>query len=345
MRIARHLAPRSVIRLSSRVVRSFLVGAWVVFAVACHSNDPEPLAAKPPAASVIALDVSAPAATASGAPKNAARVMPARLVAIGDLHGDLDAARRAMRLAGAIDAKDAWIGDKLVVVQTGDEIDRSDDDRAVLDLFERLKNEAPKSGGEVVALVGNHEIMNASLDFRYVTPRAYAAFADVPALASVSSVEPSARPRASAFAPGGPYATLLARRPVIARVGDTLFVHGGVLPKHVTVGLDAINDATREWLSGSRAIPRELTAEDGPLWTRAYSAAPGREECAMLDDVLASTAAKRMVMGHTVQRSGASSACAGKAWRIDVGMAKVFAGSIQVLAIEGGAVTVLSEPK
>ena len=49
-----------------------------------------------------------------------ARPAPPRLVAIGDLHGDLDATRRALRLAGAIDAKDAWIGGKLMVVQTGD---------------------------------------------------------------------------------------------------------------------------------------------------------------------------------------------------------------------------------
>ena len=37
-----------------------------------------------------------------------ARPAPERLVAIGDLHGDLDVTRRALRLAGAIDDKDAW---------------------------------------------------------------------------------------------------------------------------------------------------------------------------------------------------------------------------------------------
>src|ERR1700733_10552472 len=44
-----------------------------------------------------------------------------RIVAIGDLHGDLDHTRRALRLAGAIDAGDRWTGGHLVVVQTGDE--------------------------------------------------------------------------------------------------------------------------------------------------------------------------------------------------------------------------------
>lgn len=40
-----------------------------------------------------------------------------RLVAIGDVHGDLDKTRRAFRLAGATDESDRWIGGQLVVVQ------------------------------------------------------------------------------------------------------------------------------------------------------------------------------------------------------------------------------------
>ena len=38
-----------------------------------------------------------------------------RLVAIGDLHGDLEAARGALALAGAIDGDDRWIGGNMVV--------------------------------------------------------------------------------------------------------------------------------------------------------------------------------------------------------------------------------------
>ena len=42
-----------------------------------------------------------------------------RIVAFGDVHGDLEAARGALRLAGAIDEQDRWIGGDLIVVQTG----------------------------------------------------------------------------------------------------------------------------------------------------------------------------------------------------------------------------------
>jgi hypothetical protein len=327
----------------------FLASAVPVLGAGC--DRPQPPAPPPPVPSATAAKPQA-SASAPG-PLRSARPAPARLVAIGDLHGDLDAARRVLRLAGAIDVKDAWIGGKLVVVQTGDAVDRGDDDRAILDLLERLKGEAAKAGGELIAMSGNHEIMNASFDFRYVTPGAFKTFGDVPpknseTAAALAKLEPEARGRAAAFAPGGPYAAMIAKRPIIYRVGDTMFVHGGILPKHVTFGIDRINDETRAWLLGEQSTPpRPVTAEDGPLWTRMYSAAPGREECATLNETLTMLGAKRMVMGHTVQRNGISPACDGKAWRIDVGLAKFYAGPMQALAIEGDVVTVLKseEPR
>ena len=62
-----------------------------------------------------------------------------RIVAFGDVHGDLEAARGALRLAGAIDEQDHWIGGDLIVVQTGDQLDRGDQEQEILDLFERLR--------------------------------------------------------------------------------------------------------------------------------------------------------------------------------------------------------------
>lgn len=40
-----------------------------------------------------------------------------RLIAIGDLHGDLDKAKRAFRVGGLIDANDRWCGGSTTVVQ------------------------------------------------------------------------------------------------------------------------------------------------------------------------------------------------------------------------------------
>jgi Calcineurin-like phosphoesterase len=300
--------------------------------VACEKSGSQAPRADPPAASVPAASPVAPPPVPATLSERIQRPAPERLVALGDLHGDLEVTRRALRLAGATDAKDAWVGGNLVLVQTGDLIDRGDDDRAILDLFERLKGEAKKAGGELIAMAGNHELMNVQQDFRYVTPGAMSAFEDL-------------HGRAAAFAPGGRYATMIAERPIVMKVGDTVFAHGGVLPKHVRYGLDKMNDEVHGWLVGKLpALAPVVASEDGVVWTRMYSAAPGREECATLGETLAALGAKRMVMGHTVQRNGISAACDDRAWRIDTGMSKFYAGKLEVLEIRGAAVTVRKLP-
>lgn len=324
------------------------VAAWALASVACSKPTPQEPASAPPAAQ--AAVSPAPAGPWTGP---LTRPAPERLVGIGDLHGDLDATRRALRLAGAIDATDAWVGGKLVVVQTGDAIDRGDDDRAILELLEKLKASSKAAGGELIALSGNHELMNASLDFRYVTPGGYSAFRDMRPAGPVAEarvrearVEPEAVGRAVAFVPGGNFATIIAERPLFAKVGDTVFVHGGILPKHVAYGLDRMNGETRDWLLGRAAAPpRIVVGEDGPGWSRMYSAAPSREDCDVLTQALAAMGAKRMVMGHTVQRGGVSPACGDRAYRIDVGMARYFGGPIEVVEIKGATVTTLRETK
>ena len=322
-----------------------VLGTWALALHGCSRSKVE----EPPSRAFPSVSVAA--AAPNGMPAVTlspllSRPAPARLVAIGDLHGDLDAARRALRLAGAIDAKDAWIGGPLVVVQTGDVIDRGDDDRKIMDLVERLKGEAKKAGGELVALSGNHELMNAELDFRYVTEAAFQGFSDVhpPSTppAALLTVAENARGRAAAFFPTGPYAALVAERPIVMKVGDTVFVHGGVLPKHVRYGLDRMNGEVHAWLLGKRPdCPSVVTAEDSPVWSRAYSAAPGREECATLAEALTALGAKRMVVGHTVQRNGVNSACDGHVWRIDTGLSKYYGGKQEVLELRGDAATVL----
>jgi hypothetical protein len=270
---------------------------------------------------------------------------PKRIVAFGDVHGDLEATRTALRTAGAIDEESRWIGGKLIVVQTGDQLDRGDDEREILDLFERLRVAAKAAGGAFYALLGNHELMNAMGDFRYVTDGGFADFAegidydpDDPLLADF---EPRERGRMAAFAPGGPYALRLAEQSVILRAGNTIFVHGGVLPDHVAYGIDRINREAKDWLLGRTEFPEILDGADSPEWSRLYSQEPDSVACATVAQVLQLLEAQRMVVGHTVQPGGVASACEGLVWRIDSGMSAHYGGPVEVLEILGDSVRVL----
>lgn len=270
-----------------------------------------------------------------------------RLIAVGDLHGDLAATRAALKLSGAIDDADHWVGGKLVLVQTGDEIDRGDDDRAVIDLLDSLAREAESAGGRVVALNGNHETMNAQGDFRYVTPGALA-FGEVnPVSPHAASAPERFRQRAAAFLPGGEYAKVLARRPIVAVVGDSVFAHGGVLPEHVDHGIAKMNREVTSWLLGEvPGPPRSVASEDAPVWTRAYGAEESTAVCEAARRVFAALGVRRLVVGHTVQKLGISSICDGSVWRIDVGMAAYYGqANVSVLEIKGGHVRALTAPK
>jgi hypothetical protein len=265
-----------------------------------------------------------------------------RIIAIGDLHGDVSALRAALRLGGAIDESGKWIGDKLVVVQTGDQLDRGDDEPQILALFERLRVEARAAGGAVYVLNGNHEVMNVQADFRYVTPDGFHDFSaghpDALHAQLSARAAPEQRGRTAAFLPGGEVARRLSVQPVVIQIGGNVFVHGGVLEQHVRYGIGRINQELSAWMAGSptEPAPTSVSAQRAPIWVRDYSdGTPAADRCAELGRVLYALSAERMVVGHTVQPQGINSACDGKVWRIDVGLSRYYGGKPSVLEVRG----------
>src|SRR3954449_8945947 len=98
-----------------RIERAMRLALTGVLFAACdrghHEAPPPPAPANPPSHEV-AKGCTLPAISTKVPGE------PSRIVAIGDLHGDLGGARAALKAAGAIDDSDKWIGGELVVVQT-----------------------------------------------------------------------------------------------------------------------------------------------------------------------------------------------------------------------------------
>jgi hypothetical protein len=259
-------------------------------------------------------------------------------VAIGDVHGAYDRFIALLRQAGLIDTRNHWSGGRAVFVQTGDILDRGPDSRKILDLVMNLTAEAPKSGGTVVPLLGNHEVMRLMRDLRYVSAGEYAAFRsptsnDARDRLYRDAVD-NARARArvigqkfdegafrkqfqeqvplgyiemqAAFAPEATYGRWLRARDTVAKVNDVVFVHGGFTPEVAALGCDAINKLVKNelqmrWsLDDSRLLSTLSAGPNGPLWYRGLADESMEVPESEVNTIRISLRAATIVIGHTV---------------------------------------------
>ncbi len=244
-----------------------------------------------------------------------------RIVAVGDLHGDVANTLSVLQMVSLVDGSGRWIGGDAVFVQTGDTTDRGPDSRAVMDVMRRLQTEAAAAGGRVIPLLGNHEVMNLAGDWRYVNPLDVEAFGGAAA-------------RAEALSVTGEYGKWLRARDVVAVVEGTAFVHGGVTPRWASLGVDGINDAARTAiLDGAPSI----LGPDGPLWYRGLVEDPESTACVELSQSLATLGATRMVVGHTTRRDGKVQVrCKGELLIIDTGIASSYGGNLSAVELTNG---------
>jgi len=183
-----------------------------------------------------------------------------RVVAVGDIHGDLNAFIGILQRAQLIDPTNRWSGAKAILVQTGDMLDRGPNARGVMDLLMSLQKDAPRQGGKVIVLMGNHEAMNIYGDLRYVTSNDYASFAnDGPEARKRKNDSSSSQPagfieRCEALSPEGKYGKWLRSLPAIANVNDSIFLHGGIHPDLAARSVDELNEAIATEIKGFDAF-------------------------------------------------------------------------------------------
>lgn len=287
-----------------------------------------------------------------------------RVIAIGDVHGDVDALVGCLKVSKLIDDDESWIGGNAHLVQLGDILDRGDGERNCMDLLFKLREEAREAGGKVHILLGNHEVMNVDLDFRYVTPNAWEGWGepqksgsvrlDLQATLAAVGFPAYMKQRVQAFRPGGTEAKRLATMPVAIVIGDTLLVHGGLRKKHFDYGLERMNKEMAAWLEGAPRFkgldkPEIIDESDSPIWARLYSVpTPKFSAEKELETVLKALNVQRMVVGHTPQLRGINAFVTEngyEVWRTDTGMSSgMMSGPLEVLEILGdGTVHVLTQ--
>lgn len=286
----------------------------------------------------------------------------ARVVAIGDVHGDYDAFVAVLKDAGLVDARLRWSGGKTHLVQTGDRLDRGAESRKVMDLLRRLEKEAKKAGGRVHPLLGNHEAMNMLGQLRDVSPGEFAAFerpdsrlrrdalwerileqrrqTGQPALGDDDRRRFEAEiplgwiERREAFKPTGIYGAWLAGQNAVIRIGGTLFLHGGLSPKYADFSLTDLNERIRRELRDPDPLTAVVTQDaEGPLWYRDLARGDAGFS-AHLEAVLLRHGVRRMVVGHTPTQGLVMPFYGGRVLAIDVGLARSYGGPPAALVVE-----------
>eukprot|EP00581_Thalassiosira_minuscula_P018735 CAMPEP_0183714094 /NCGR_PEP_ID=MMETSP0737-20130205/8759_1 /TAXON_ID=385413 /ORGANISM="Thalassiosira miniscula, Strain CCMP1093" /LENGTH=509 /DNA_ID=CAMNT_0025942999 /DNA_START=166 /DNA_END=1695 /DNA_ORIENTATION=- len=199
-----------------------------------------------------------------------------RIVSFGDVHGDIDALREFLITAELLDPESTndepmWSGGETICVQTGDVLDRGDDELACFRLLATLARQAKQAGGALLLLYGNHESLNAAGLFQYANPGGNTEFERTIGQRidynygsnrwrlQFAGNEPS---RWASFEPGGLLAeNMLGNMLVACVIGRTVFVHAGLQASHLRGGneenengekrfggVSKLNEQAREWI-------------------------------------------------------------------------------------------------
>jgi hypothetical protein len=288
-----------------------------------------------------------------------------RIVAIGDVHGAYDRMVGILQTTGLIDTRLRWTGGKAHLVQLGDLLDRGPDSRKALDLLRKLEGDAPRAGGAVHVLLGNHEAMRMLGDLRYVVDDEYKAFVSNQSediKRSVAENVPKERrdqflketplgqvEMMVAFGRQGLYGQWLRTLPVVIKINGVLFLHGGISPATADMSCEALNTAAQRELTEDLEKTREdslhslVGGEDGPLWYRGLAEEPDAF-APTVDDILARQKASTIVIGHTISPDfRIRSRFGGRVFQIDTGMnpAYVPQGRASALEIQKGVFTAI----
>ena len=264
--------------------------------------------------------------------KNGVYEMQDRIIVIGDIHGDFEALLMAMYKAQCIDLKGNWTGGKTYVVQMGDFLDRGgrgvsidskdkNEEIYIIQFLNEMDMKAKKDGGRVLCLLGNHELMNIIGDLRYTSENTNRGFG-------------GEENRRRLFSPGEKLAKQLACQTYsLIRIGDWVFVHAGLLPKHISEldnqneFIPYVNNLVKEILNGTKNkdnlndYDKELIfSQEGIFWTRILN-----DDCNLVNETVKLLKLDNggIIVGHTVKNK-IHSKCQERLWFSDVGMSKAF---------------------
>ena len=216
-----------------------------------------------------------------------------------------------------IDKNANWVYGNGHLVLNGDFIDRGNQASQVLWLIYHLENQAEKNGGKVHYILGNHEIMNLYGDVSYNDSK-YIEVAKK--ISNQTDWDIALRKLYGADSELGKW---LRSKNIIEKIGNNIFVHGGLNKKHINgkyhlIELNSIAESYYGIFPSEKVVKRErdrviINSIDSPYWDRRlnfewmykigfmfYGVFTKATTAVELENILKFYQASRIIIGHSV---------------------------------------------
>lgn len=218
---------------------------------------------------------------------------PTKILAISDIEGNFVSLMRLLIKNKVIDRYLHWTFEDGHLVIVGDVFDRGEQVIECLWLIYSLEEKARMAGGYVHFVLGNHEIMNMNGDWRYVHPQ---------------YTQSSSVPYTALYNGNSELWHWLCTKNIMEKIGDVLFVHGGVSPALLKLKLPItdINNKVRPFYNRANQLFTDpllnvvYNNDDSPFWYRGYYRQDNTVTEDLIDATLEQFGVKTIVTGHTV---------------------------------------------
>lgn len=224
------------------------------------------------------------------------------VAALSDFHGQYDLMIELLKNNHIIDNNKNWAFGNGHFVITGDIFDRGTKVTEILWFLYDLERQAELAGGKIHLTLGNHEVMILNGNLKYLASK----YQEVAKILN--------KPYENLFSKNSILGNWLRSKPVLIKVNDMLFAHGGFHPQLAkdNLSIEDINRIFKDNLvEAELESPREGLGEylhktDGPIWYRGYFAKErNKDNGATLSEInllLKHFDVKHIIVGHTSQK-------------------------------------------
>lgn len=222
-----------------------------------------------------------------------------QILVTSDIEGNFYALTKLLQGNGVVDNELNWIFGSNHLVLVGDMVDRGYYVTEVLWLIYKMDSQAEAQGGKVHFILGNHDLMCMNGDDRYASTK-------YTTIARSLGVEYK-----DLYGPDSEIGRWLRTKNAIEKIGDYLFVHGGVSPEVINMGLtiEEMNNLIKPYYgetisSSTPANVYTLYKSFGLFWYRgyfkSYDGLYDKASQAEVDAILNYFDVQSIIVGHTI---------------------------------------------